>query len=147
MPIIARLLNYCDLRNNDLLPSSQSIRSVINTPDWHSPFCSITLSSGSGEVSKERERERAYSSPLQKAITASYRLTADFRHSYSALPVAFIGLDWRLLFTLLSAEWLRGAWLYSTTTAVRQTKRPIKLASAQVVLHCVSTASPRLRFI
>ena len=58
MPIIARLLNYCDLRNNDLLPSSQSIRSVINTPDWHSPFCSITLSSGSGEVSKERERER-----------------------------------------------------------------------------------------
>ena len=36
MPIIARLLNYCHLRNNDLLPSSQPIRSVINTPDWHS---------------------------------------------------------------------------------------------------------------
>lgn len=58
MPIIARLLNYCDLRNNDLLPSSQSIRSVINTPDWHSRLCSFN--SDTGEVSMEKERRPSF---------------------------------------------------------------------------------------
>lgn len=41
MPIIARLLNYCDLRNNDLWPSSRPIRSGINTPVWHSLSLSL----------------------------------------------------------------------------------------------------------